>query len=126
MVDPFFDSLANALGGQLAVALGAAAQGAVDKVRNLLRRRGDADPETMAALTAAEQPSAGEPQIKALAERLDQVAQHDPEFDAEVRAAGQNVHAELSASHSRVVNQNTGEVRTLVQTEQINGDITFN
>ncbi|WP_258347480.1 hypothetical protein [Saccharopolyspora gregorii] len=126
MVDPFFDSLANALGGQLAVALGTAAQSALAKVRSLLRRRGDTDPETMAALTAAEQPSAGEPQIKALAERLDRVAQDDPEFDAEVRAAGSSVHVELSASQSRVVNQNSGEVRTLVQTEQINGDITFN
>ncbi|WP_243792358.1 hypothetical protein [Saccharopolyspora gloriosae] len=124
MVDPFFDSLATALGGQIAVALGSAAQGALDKVRGLLRRR--ADPETLAALEAAEGTSAGQPQIQALAERLDQVSQDDPEFDAELREAGADVHHELSASHNRVVNQNSGTVRNLIQSEQINGDITFN
>ncbi|GAB2665067.1 hypothetical protein GCM10027271_25030 [Saccharopolyspora gloriosae] len=123
MIDPFFDSLATALGGQIAVALGSAAQGALDKVRGLLRRRDD--PTTLAALEAAES-GAGRPQIEALAERLDQVAQDDPEFGAELREAGAEVHHELSATQNRVVNQNSGTVRTLIQGEQINGDITFN
>ncbi|MFR9729573.1 hypothetical protein ACL03H_10115 [Saccharopolyspora sp. MS10] len=126
MVDPFFDSLANALGGQLATALGTVAQGALDKVRGLLRRRGEVDSETRAALESAQTGDAGEPQIRALAERLDRVAQDDPEFGEQLRAAGAEVHHDLSATRSRVVNQNTGSVRTLVQTEQINGDITFN
>jgi len=122
-MDPFFDSLATALGGQAAAALGAAAHSAVEKVRGLLRRRKDEG--TLAALEAAEAPDAGEPQIKALAERLDRSAAEDPEFDRELREAGAVVHREVSASGNRVVNQVSGNAQNVVQTNEIHGNINF-
>lgn len=123
-MDPFFDSLATALGGQAAVALGAAAKSALEKVRGLLRKRSE-DTETLAALESAEAPDAGPPQITALAERLDQVAADDPDFREQLREAGSEVHNEMHAS-GKVVNQNSGNVHNLVQTNEIRGDITFN
>ncbi len=123
-MDPFFDSLATALGGQAAVALGAAAKSALEKVRGLVRRRSE-DTETLTALEAAEAPDAGRPQINALAERLDQVAADDADFGAQLRDAGSEVHNEMTAS-GHVVNQNSGNVGNLVQTNEIRGNITFN
>ena len=123
-MDPFFDSLATALGGQAAVALGTAAKSALEKVRGLLRRRSE-DTETLAALEAAVAPGAQRPQITALAERLDRVAGDDPDFREQLREAGGEVHKEMTAS-GHVVNQNSGDVRNLVQTNEIRGDITFN
>ncbi|TDD42108.1 hypothetical protein [Saccharopolyspora elongata] len=126
MTDPFLDSLATALAGQAATALGAAGKKALEKVRDLLRRRSQNDPETRAALEAAEQDSAGQPQVKALAERLDQVCAEDAEFAEELRTEGAEVHEEISAADNAVVNVNRGEVKNLIQARTIEGNITFN
>ena len=123
-MDPFFDSLATALGGQAAAALGAAAHSAVEKVRGLLRRRKDEG--TLAALEAAEQPSAGPEQVTALAERLDRACAEDPEFAEQLRAEGASVHRMISASGNAVVNENHGNVDKLIQAREIHGGITFN
>ncbi|GAA0515987.1 hypothetical protein GCM10011581_47470 [Saccharopolyspora subtropica] len=126
MTDPFLDSLATALAGQVATALGAAGTRALEKVRELLRRRSQSDPETKAALEAAEQDSAGPEQITALAERLDQVCAEDAQFAEELRAEGAEVYKEISASENSVVNVNHGKVRNLIQAREIHGGITFN
>ncbi|MFC7341005.1 hypothetical protein [Saccharopolyspora griseoalba] len=123
--DPFLDSLATALGGQAAAALGAAGAAALGKVRDLVRRRSEQDPQTQAALEAAERPDAGQEQISALAERLDQACAEDPEFSDELRREGEPVHSEIIASNN-VTNVNHGTVQNLVQTREINGGITFN
>ncbi|MEV4733839.1 hypothetical protein [Saccharopolyspora sp. NPDC049426] len=125
MTDPFLDSLATALGGQAATALGAAGTMALAKVRDLLRRRSQQDPETQAALEAAESDDAGPAQVTALAERLDAVCSEDEEFAELLRREGAAVHNEITASDN-VVNINNGQVKNLVQTREINGGITFN
>ncbi|QUH04752.1 hypothetical protein HUO13_31810 [Saccharopolyspora erythraea] len=126
MTDPFMDALATALAGQAVTALGAAGTKALAKVRELLRRRSDRDPETVAALEAAEGPDAGAPQIKALAERLDRVSQEDPDFGEELRAEGAPIHNDITASENSVVNVNHGNVDKLIQSREIHGGITFN
>ncbi|MER7009958.1 hypothetical protein ABT324_00820 [Saccharopolyspora sp. NPDC000359] len=126
MTDPFLDSLATALAGQAATALGAAGKAALEKVRELLRRRSERDPETKAALEAAERPDADRPQITALAERLDQVCAEDADFAEQLRAEGAEVHNAISAADDSVVNINHGQVKNLVQTREFNGNITFN
>ncbi|GAA4849621.1 hypothetical protein GCM10025787_35710 [Saccharopolyspora rosea] len=126
MTDPFLDSLATALAGQLATALGTAGKQAVSKVRELVRRRSQRDPETVAALEAAEQPSAGPEQVTALAERLDRACAEDPEFAEQLRAEGASVHRMISASGNAVVNENHGNVDKLIQAREIHGGITFN
>ncbi|MBB5155262.1 hypothetical protein [Saccharopolyspora phatthalungensis] len=125
MTDPFLDSLATALAGQVATALGAAGTQALAKVRELLRRRSQNDPETKAALEAAEQPSAGPPQITALAERLDQVCTEDATFADQLHTQGAEVHKAISAADDSVVNVNNGKVNNLVQAREIKGNITF-
>ncbi|RRO12673.1 hypothetical protein EIL87_23505 [Saccharopolyspora rhizosphaerae] len=125
MTDPFLDSLATALGGQAATALGATGTMALAKVRDLLRRRSQQDPETQVALEAAERDDAGPAQITALAERLDEACAQDAEFADQLRQEGAAVHAEITASDN-VVNINKGTVTKLVQTREINGGITFN
>ncbi|MGP4020466.1 hypothetical protein [Saccharopolyspora sp. 5N708] len=125
MTDPFLDSLATALAGQVATALGAAGGQALTKVRELLRRRSQNDPETRAALEAAEQPSAEQPQITALAERLDQVCAQDPAFAEQLRIEGAEVYKAISAADDSVVNVNHGQVNNLIQAREIKGDITF-
>lgn len=126
MTDPFLDSLATALGGQAATALGAAGTLALTKVRDLVRRRSRQDPETQAALEAAESEGAGPAQITALAERLDELCAEDEEFAGELRHEGAAVHNDITASDNAVVNINTGQVENLVQAREINGGITFN
>jgi hypothetical protein len=126
MTDPILDSLATALAGQAITALGAAGGKAVQKVRELLRRRSEEDPETQAALEAAEQPSAGQPEIRALAERLDRVAEQEPELGEQLRAEGATVHKEISSSGNSVVNENSGNVDKLIQARDIHGSITLN
>ncbi|MDA3643235.1 hypothetical protein LZ318_20485 [Saccharopolyspora indica] len=125
MTDPFLDSLATALAGQAATALGAAGKAALTKVQELIRRRSERDPETKAALEAAEQ-SGDQPRITALAERLDQVCAEDAEFAEQLRAEGADVHNAISATEGGVVNLNHGQVKNLVQAREINGGITFN
>ena len=124
MTDPFLDSLATALAGQAATALGTAGAKALAKVRELIRRRRE-DKETLAALEAAET-EAGEPQIKALAERLDRVSAQDPEFAEELRTEGAQVHQDITAGENSVVNVNHGNVDKLIQAREIHGGITFN
>ncbi|MEB3368247.1 hypothetical protein [Saccharopolyspora mangrovi] len=125
MTDPFLDSLATALGGQAATALGAAGTMSLVKVRELLHRRSKHDPDTQAALEAAERDDAGPAQITALAQRLGEVCAEDAEFAEQLRHEGAAVHNEITASDN-VVNINKGQVTNLVQTREINGGITFN
>lgn len=126
MTDPFLDSLATALAGQVATALGSASAKALEKVRALVRRKSEKDADTGAALDAAEQPSAGQPEIKALAERLDQAAKQDPQFDEQLRTEGAELHQEITASGNSVVNVNSGNADKLIQARDIQGGITFN
>jgi hypothetical protein len=126
MTDPFLDALAAALAGQAVTALGAAGKKALDKIREVVRRKAENDEETQAALEAAEQPSAEQPQIRALAERLDHIAQRDPEFAETLRTEGAAVHNDITASGNSVVNQNSGDVKNLIQARDIQGGITFN
>lgn len=126
MTDPFLDSLATALAGQAATALGAAGKAALAKVRELLKRRSEDDPETQAALEAAERPDADRPQVIALAERLDRVCAEDPKFAQQLRTEGAAVHNDVSAAHDGVVNINEGQVDKLIQARDIHGGITFN
>lgn len=126
MTDPFLDSLAAALAGQAATALGAAGTKAVEKVRELIRHRSAQDPETQAALEAAEQPTAEEPAIQALAQRLDRAADQDEEFGRQLRAEGAAVHHEINASGQSVVNTISGNAEKVIQAREIHGGITFN
>lgn len=126
MTDPFLDSLATALAGQAATALGAAGSKALEKVRALVRGKAEQDPETRTALESAEQPSAGETEIRALAERLDRLRDQDREFAERLSSDGDPVHREISAGDDAVVNVNSGNVDKLVQARDINGGITLN
>jgi hypothetical protein len=123
MTDPFLDSLATAVAGQAVTALSAAAKAALHKIGKLLRRR--TDPETRAALEAAAQPSAGQPEVTALAQRLDQIAKEDREFGELLRTARNVIANDASAGDGGVVNQNTGNVENLIQARDISGPITF-
>lgn len=126
MTDPFLDSLATALAGQAATALGTAGRAAVQKIRDLLSRRAAQDPETQDALEAARQPSAEPEKVRALAERLDRVAGDDPELAELISTARTVLQQNVTASDGGVVNQNTGTVEKLIQAQNINGPITFN
>lgn len=126
MTDPFLDSLAAALGGQVAKALGSAGSKALEKVRELVRRRSEDDPETAAALEAAEQPSAGRPEAEALAQRLEEAGAEDPDFAERLRSEGAEVHQEISASGDGVTNVINGSAKNVVQAREVNGGITFN
>jgi hypothetical protein len=124
MTDPFLDSLATALAGQAATALGAASRAALQKIRDLLGKRAARDPETQAALEAAqpEQPDT----VRALAQRLDQVATDDPELAQLISSARTALRQEIAASDGGVVNQNRGSAQNLIQARDIHGGITFN
>lgn len=125
MTDPFLDSLATALAGQAATALGAAGRAAVQKIRDLLAKRAARDPEAQAALEAARQPSAGPETVQALAQRLDRVAEDDQELAELIKTARTVLRQEFTVDNGGVVNQNTGTVRNLIQARDINGPITF-
>ena len=126
-MDPIMQSIATALAGQAAAALGAGGKKAVERIRELVRRKSEHDPDTKAALEAADDRPADHPKVRALAERLDQLAADDPDFGNRLRDEGTAVHRELSASSGGVVNQNTGTVGgSLIQTRDIHGNITLN
>lgn len=124
MTDPFLDSLATALAGQAATAVGAAGRAAVQKIRDFLGKRAARDPATQAALEAA-QPAQPET-VMALAQRLDQVANDDPELAELISSARTVLHQELTAGDGGVLNENRGTVQNLVQAKEIHGGITFN
>lgn len=127
MTDPFFDSLASALAGQAATALSKAGALAVQKIRDILRKRSEQDPETQTALDAAEQPSASDAEVAALAQRLREIATASPELADQLRAEGARVHDEISAHSGGVVNINSGNVSgNVIQARDINGPITLN
>lgn len=125
MTDPFLDSLATALATQVASGLSSAGSKALEKVRALVRGKAEEDRETRAALEAAER-TAGEAEIRALAERLDEVRQRDPEFADRLSSEGEPVHREISAGDDGVVNVNSGNADKLVQARDVQGGITFN
>lgn len=125
MTDPFLDSLATALATQVASGLSAAGSKALEKVRALVRGKAEEDGETRDALEAAER-TAGEAEIRALAERLDEVRERDREFADRLGSEGEPVHREISAGDDGVVNVNSGNVDKLVQARDIQGGITFN
>jgi hypothetical protein len=124
MTDPLLDSLANALAGQAVSALSAAAKAALQKVRDLLGKRASRDPETQAALEAA-QPARPET-VRALAQRLDQVAGDDPELAELIGSARRVLHQEITAGDGGVVNTISGNAQKVVQARDIHGGITFN
>lgn len=125
MTDPFLDSLATALATQVASGLSSAGSKALEKVRALVRGKAEEDRETRTALEEAER-TAGEAEIRALAERLDQVREQDREFADRLSSEGEPVHREINAGEDGVVNVNSGNVDKLVQARDIQGGITFN
>lgn len=125
VLDPIMQSLASALAGQAASTLTAAGKKALEMVRDLVSRKAADDPRTHAALEAAEDREPDHPKVKALAKRLDQLAAQDPAFGQELRAAGEVLHEELSATTGGVVNKNSGQANTVVQGHTF-GNITFN
>lgn len=124
MTDPFLDSLATALASQAATALSSAGRAALQKIRDLLGKRAARDPETQGVLEAA-QPAAPET-VRALARRLDQVAQDDPELAGLISAARTVLSEEFTAIDGGVVNENRGTAQNLIQARDIHGGITFN
>lgn len=126
-MDPVMQSIATALAGQAANALGAGGKKALEKIRDLIRRRAENDPETKTALEAADDRPADHPKVTALAERLDHLSESDPEFGTQLRAAGEQLHNELTASDGGVVNQNSGTVSgSLIQARDVHGGISLN
>lgn len=126
MTDPILDSLATALAGQAVTALGAAGRAALTKIRDVLARRAAQDPETQAALEAAQQPSATPDTVRALARRLDRAAVDDQELADLISTARTVLRQDITADNGGVVNQNTGQVGRLIQARDISGPITFN
>ena len=126
MSDPFLDSLASALAGQVATALGTTGAKALEKVRAVVRRKSEDDVETGAALQAAEQPTAGQPEVDALARRLAEAGEQDPGFADQLRSDGAELHQVVSASGGGVTNVNNGSTEKLIQARDIQGGITFN
>ena len=126
MTDPFLDSLASALAGQVATALGAAGVKALEKVRAVVRHKSEDDAETGAALEAAERPSAGQPEVDALARRLAEAGEQDPGFADQLQSEGAELHQVVSASGGGVTNVNNGSAEKLIQARDIQGGITFN
>ncbi|MBE9375786.1 hypothetical protein IQ251_15140 [Saccharopolyspora sp. HNM0983] len=126
MTDPFLESVATALAGQAAAALGSAGKQALSKIRDLVRSRAGEDPETSAALAAAEREDAGQPEVTALAERLDRARGQDSEFAEQLRDAGEIVHNQISATGGGVVNHVSGNANKVIQADRIEGGITFN
>ena len=125
MTDPFMDSLATALATQVASGLSSAGSKALEKVRALVRGKAEEDPETRTALEAAER-SADDADIRALAERLDQVRAQDQEFADRLSSEGQPVHREISAGEGGVVNVFNGNADKVMQVRDVQGGITFN
>lgn len=123
-MDPIMQSIATALAGQVATALGTGGKKALEKVRDLVRRKARDDAETSAALAAADDRPVDHPTVKALAQRLDQLAAADPEFSNELRTAGTVLHNEITAGEGGVVNNNAGTVTgTLIQARDVQGGI---
>ncbi|WP_433869926.1 hypothetical protein [Saccharopolyspora sp. CA-218241] len=131
MTDPFFDALAAALAGQVATALGTAGAAALKKVRTLVRRKSDDDPEMLAALEAAEEPEAEQPQITALAERLDRAAGADAEFAEQLNTEGAELVRviregdTITAGDGSVVNVLNGNAEKVINARDVSGGITF-
>lgn len=126
MTDPFLDSLAAALGGQVATALGSAGSTALRKVRELVRRKSEDDPETAEALEVAEQPSSGQAEAEALARRLEEAGAEDPDFAQQLRSEGAELHQEISAAGDGVTNVINGSAKNVIQARDVDGGITFN
>lgn len=130
MSDPLLDSVAAALAGQAVTALSAAGKKALNAIRDLVRRKSEDDEEMRAALTAAEDRDAGEPEIKALAERLDREAANDAELAELLRSAGTTVHQEVTdnskSGDNRVSNEFSGTAKNVIQAGDIHGGLTLN
>lgn len=126
MTDPILESVATALTTQAVTALGSAGKQALDKIRELVRSKADDDPETGAALEAASTTGAGTPEVAALAERLDYACQQDHAFADRLRKPGEIVHNQITANNGGVVNHISGNVEKAIQTNHIEGGVTFN
>lgn len=126
MTDPILESVATALTTQAVTALGSAGKQALEKIRELVRSKSHDDPETGAALEAAEAAGAGTPEVTALAERLDHACRQDRTFAAELLSSGETVHNQISADNGGVVNHISGNVGKAIQANNIEGGVTFN
>lgn len=126
MSDPFIDALATALAGQAVTALGSAGTAALSKIRELVRGKSAEDPELGTALEAAQDPSAGQEHVRALAERLDQNAAADQAFGQQLRSEGAPVYNDISATGNGVVNEFSGQADKVIQARDVHGGITLN
>jgi sialic acid synthase SpsE len=110
MPDPILVSIAAALIGKAA----AAGAGALAKVFRLTREK----PDAAAAMDAADQP--------ALAAALQQAADADPAFAAQLHALWPQAQSELHAEGNATINKISGTVSGhVLQARDIQGGVTF-
>ncbi|WP_019855269.1 hypothetical protein [Actinopolyspora mortivallis] len=118
MSDPFLESVATALAGQAAVALGSAGRAALVKVRELLRGKSEQDQRARAALDTVENDATRRADVTALARQLRLLESADEEFSERLRAEGAPIHRELNGGTHTVTNQFSGEAKNVVQGER--------
>ncbi|PRX43632.1 hypothetical protein B0I33_11493 [Prauserella shujinwangii] len=113
MPEPILVSIAAALAGKAATGL-----------YDLVRRRFAHDEQALAELEAATD-SPGEPRfVHAVAERIAQAEEDDPEFRRELRAHWEAVSGGQAAGDGSVANHVSGTVSgRVVQAGEIHGDV---
>ncbi|PRW63195.1 hypothetical protein [Actinopolyspora mortivallis] len=118
MSDPFLESVATALAGQAAVALGSAGKAALVKVRELLRRKSEQDQRARAALETVENDAPERAEVATLVRQLRLLESADEEFSGRLRAEGAPIHRELNGGTHTVTNQFSGDAKNVVQGER--------
>ena len=105
MADPIMVAIAGAVAGKTAEAVFAGGRRAYESLVGLVKRRFAGEPIAQAALEAAE--SDPEANTERLASALELVAQADPDFDRELRAAGESL---FNVGPGSIVNSVSGSV----------------
>lgn len=121
MVDPVLLSAATTAATTLAKTLSSKAAGGIyELVTNAFRRH-----DATATLEAAHGAEPDSPPVQALATRIAEIAEAEPEFAAQLRTWVEH-HSANTADHDGVVNQISGNVTgKVVQARDIHGDIRF-
>ncbi|MFG1674626.1 hypothetical protein [Micromonospora sp. NPDC049282] len=125
MDDPLMLAAATTLVGWTATNLAEGARSAVNELTDFLRRRFLGEASTRELVDAALDRSSSD-SIRRLAALLDQEVLRDPEFDTELRARFERVHAVVAASRGDVTNVVSGDVSgSVVQARDVHGGISF-
>lgn len=126
MVDPVLTAVASALAGKAAEAFATGGRNALAALYQLVRDRFSTRRKSTRALErAVGDPAEGN--LRALAEELQQLVAHDPEFAAQMRELWEQAGVEQQHAESGgVINEISGTVygRTL-QARDIHGDVSF-